>query len=62
MGITIRSDKVGRESQMAGEKWSIFPDLGGGREVEVELELVIFIQRLEEIFSPFFLSRFNFLL
>lgn len=47
---------------MAGEKWSIFPDLGGGREVEVELELVIFIQRLEEIFSPFFLSRFNFLL
>lgn len=29
MGATMRSDKVGRESQMAGEKLNIFPDLGG---------------------------------
>lgn len=43
MGATIRSDKVGRESQMQ-EKNGIYFQIWVGRKVEVKVELVILIQ------------------
>lgn len=43
MSTIIRPDKVGKECQIAGEKWNVCPELGG-REVGVELGLIIFIQ------------------
>lgn len=43
MGTIIRPDKVGRECQIAGKKWNIYSELGG-REVGVELGLIIFSQ------------------
>lgn len=58
MGATIRSDKVGRESQMQEKNWIYF-QIWVGRKVEVKVELVILIQlSWEEIFNPFFLVNF----